>query len=103
MRVQCSDGSFYALTSLGSFTTLAPRILAEEVSLYPNPAGDLVYLRGFSGSGVYQLTDLQGRHIAQGRVNADQASLDLSQVIPGMYLVHWKTETASGTVSFIRQ
>jgi choice-of-anchor B domain-containing protein len=103
VRVQCSDGSFSAFTSLGSFTTLAPRILAEEVSLYPNPAGDLVYLRGFSGSGVYQLTDLQGRHIAQGRVNADQASLDLSQVIPGMYLVHWKTETASGTVSFIRQ
>lgn len=72
----------------------APVAQAETGGLYPNPARDQLYIRGISGQAEVTVYDLQGRRMLE-EVLRERASLDISRLPAGMYLVEWRNAQAS--------
>ena len=74
---------------IGTITGLSTRPSLNPVRLFPNPAQDrlTIALSESSNGGTYLLTDLQGRELMNGELNAATTMLDISRLNPGFYLV----------------
>jgi hypothetical protein len=59
-----------------------------NVSLYPNPAIDLVTIKGDENliTSTYIITDLLGKQVLTGKLNNETSSIDISQLNKGIYL-----------------
>ncbi len=57
-----------------------------ELSIYPNPFSDELYLRGLENEFSVYIRDVQGREIARYQAEG-QLSLNLSQLKPAVYLI----------------
>jgi len=72
-----------------------PTSSTNSISLYPNPAHDIVYITGSqSVSFAYSLCDMSGREIKSGTTNS---TIDVAGVETGVYLVKI---VANGAVSY---
>lgn len=62
---------------------------AERINVFPNPARDQVTIRT-TGTGAlpYQLWDMQGRAVQQGRLSGPADRLMVDQLQPGAYQLH---------------
>jgi hypothetical protein len=71
-----------------------PDMQAEDnISIYPNPASDLISIR-FDGTsysrGIVYLTDLSGKVLLSRKIdnkNDHQFELDVNSINPGMYIL----------------
>ncbi len=68
----------------------------SNVSVYPNPAEDVLYVQAPLSSAL-ALMDMQGKTIVRHTSTAVETSLDLSALAQGVYLLH--VETPSGSFS----
>lgn len=72
-----------------SIITGIPQKTKEEISLYPNPANDLLIISGLSpgAKSNYEIYDISGRLMQQGSLTPTNQtySLSLSQLPDGMY------------------
>ncbi|HXC06312.1 MAG TPA: T9SS type A sorting domain-containing protein, partial [Bacteroidia bacterium] len=58
-----------------------------EISLYPNPASDLLFIHNPSNARVlFSLYDVTGRKISEEKLNGVNNNLSLSDVPEGMYI-----------------
>lgn len=72
--------------------------------IYPNPAADKIVCN-YQGTGdiAYTITDIQGRALQKEMLKADK-SIDISGLIPGMYLLRIQADgVASTPQKFIKQ
>lgn len=84
-------------------TLSVPGIAAGQVRVQPNPAGDHWTLSGYPGEAEWQLTDLSGRRLAQGRGRGEQR-IDASGLSSGVYLLSIsKAGNAAVTLKLIKQ
>jgi hypothetical protein len=63
--------------------------------LFPNPAGDQLFMAGKSSiTSTVRVVDIQGRTIKQQQLGAfeGQVSIDISGLKAGMYVVLWRNE-----------
>jgi len=76
-----------ALGGPGNFTSIARRAATPDnfFSIYPNPASDVVYLRGTDLAQV-EIIGISGQ-VVQRTILDGQNSLDISRLDRGMYLV----------------
>ncbi|MFK8165136.1 MAG: T9SS type A sorting domain-containing protein [Lewinella sp.] len=74
---------------------------AEEVTAFPNPASDRLFVRGAAAGTQLTILDLNGRVI--NRSQASNASLDVSTLSPGTYLVRVAGPTGVETLRFVRR
>ncbi len=76
----------------------------KVMSIYPNPASTALHIEGIK-SAEWSITDLQGRSIANGSINADNSMIDVSEFVPGFYFLNLKEEkrTSSHLISVIHQ
>lgn len=76
-----------------------------EYKLYPNPASDALYVKiPASADNVdYQIIDLTGRIDLTGYINKFQNSVDISNLISGMYVILLKTQNSVKTYKFIKK
>ncbi|GGD96802.1 T9SS type A sorting domain-containing protein [Planktosalinus lacus] len=65
-----------------------PDVTGPQLSVYPNPASDKVYVKGLSReiAQEYQLTDVKGRLLRSGSMGPDQ-SIDVSTLETGLYFI----------------
>lgn len=60
----------------------------NALSVYPNPAHDQLNIQINSENvGTYQLMDLTGKVLREGRVEGGRETLDVSRMTPGMYML----------------
>ena len=59
---------------------------ASKIALYPNPARDFVTLTGVRSGVEYEIYDLSGKKVKQGRIEASK-KVDLSGLKAGVYTV----------------
>lgn len=76
------------------YLSVASEELAN-VSIYPNPATDVVTLAGLPSNGTIQLIDNQGKIIQTVVSQAGTQSIDLSNVTPGAYILSIVTENGT--------
>jgi len=72
----------------------------SNISLYPNPVIDKLIVNGLTKFSI-SIYDLYGRHL----FNADKvtASIDVSNLTPGIYLIHLKSEGKSYIYKIVKQ
>lgn len=67
------------------------------LTVYPNPAEDIVFVEGFKENAALTLVDAQGKTIAAAAVEPGVASLEIANVNPGVYFLH--IASANGTTT----
>ncbi len=76
-----------------------------EVSVYPNPANDKLYIKSKSTDiiekGSYSIVDLYGRIILQNKFNKLEY-IDISSLAEGVYFIRIADENQLSTVKFIK-
>lgn len=72
--------------------------------VYPNPANNLVEIQhGFSGEVRVQITDLNGRIIANQNSKSNKISFDTTHYTNGIYLIHLRKESQNFNQKLIIQ
>lgn len=75
-----------------------------SMSVYPNPFTDKVTISSeFNGDGSYQLTDLTGNVISNGKVEDGNTNIMLSHIRKGVYLLQVKLGEGSKTFRLVKQ
>lgn len=89
----------------GSFAIYGPVAVtfeASELSVYPNPAGDVLrFNRSLDGASEVLLYDGSGRQL--GRLNLTGRGADVQDLQPGVYLLRVRTGNEVETVRFMKR
>lgn len=95
----CTFGVFDCRVKVHYQLTTGITGLAESRSLrvYPNPASSAIVV--ISAPGNYTITDQVGREALRGTVTGNEASIDLSPLAPGLYLLR----SGSEVVKFVKE
>ncbi len=64
----------------------------QELVLYPNPAGGIIYIHAVGQIDHVELYSLRGKLIPQGRFNMEKAELNVHDLARGMYIVKIYTD-----------
>lgn len=64
----------------------------QNLKVWPNPTSSIVYMECGMDNADFWITDSYGRKVMQGRIDASNKSLDLSDVPTGMYLLHIRSQ-----------
>ncbi|KAA3638439.1 MAG: DUF4465 domain-containing protein [Bacteroidetes bacterium] len=84
---------FYCIDNFnGDFLTAndSPELAEQELELFPNPVVDEVVINwpgNLSEAGVITVIDASGKVVIQKETRWDQVRLDLSGLVPGVYVV----------------
>ncbi len=78
------------------FSTSVQEISANDgISVYPNPASDVVnlnWISGISGNISYNLFDVKGRLVNTGTIARPLGTVNVSNLTPGLYTLNLVTE-----------
>ncbi len=82
----------------------APAIETPFITLMPNPtAGDMmVFFERFSEPKDYQILTLDGKAVATGRIETEQALLPSSQLPAGIYFIRFSDKYNTWTERFVK-
>lgn len=72
--------------------SVQPISVVASVSIYPNPATDLVHIKApknFGSNATISLIDLNGRTLSQEKLSSELTSIDISQLPAGVYLIQY--------------
>ncbi len=78
--------------------------IANQVTVYPNPAKDHVsftFPNTWIDNASVTLFDTQGRQVSSFNVNANTHSMSLDQMSPGVYLIQFTSPEGTGNTSLI--
>jgi len=69
-----------------------PRIVSIDISIFPNPVTDRLYIRSEAGI-IYEanIYDIHGRKTGTGTGNAKEMKINFENILPGIYVVEVKT------------
>ncbi|WP_082482475.1 BspA family leucine-rich repeat surface protein [Chryseobacterium sp. Leaf394] len=74
--------------------------LASEISIYPNPVSDFIYIKNLKDIDSYKIFDTSGRIVLQGSFNEDK--IDVRNLTKGNYLLQFKTKNDMKNLKFIK-
>ena len=75
----------------------------EQVTIYPNPANDMLYINCKQKNATLFITDVIGNKIKQLSIENDITSFDISSLSKGVYFLNVKTAESFITKKFIVQ
>lgn len=90
-----SNGSGNAENLLGTQTKI------KRLTIFPNPANNELNIKGLSEC-QYIVTDITGRHLMNGNAKGD-VSLDISALVPGIYILDITENGKSHKAKFIKE
>lgn len=79
---------------------------AGQFSVYPNPATDVITIKGNEGISFNSvtITDINGRTVASKQLNGDtEAMVDISNLSAGMYIMTAASDKGTSTKKIIKQ
>ena len=60
-------------------------ISTNDLTIYPNPARNYVYVRGTRKGEAYTITDISGKTIMSGYFTDSETRISFDKLIPGLY------------------
>ena len=75
----------------------------NNVSLFPNPATNLLFLENTTASSVYKVYDVQGLVVISGATLERQTLIDINSLSQGMYMVVVQSGDRVQKMNFIKQ
>lgn len=77
-------------TECDSLVSATLPISYEEISIYPNPASNSIYIESLVGDEQYSILDMLGRTLSQGKLGGISAEIDISHLNNGIYFLRIK-------------
>jgi hypothetical protein len=59
----------------------------QELTVYPNPAKDQIFISGLNNNSVVKIVNSKGQLMLQQKTNTSTFSMDISSLVNGMYVV----------------
>ncbi len=88
-----SAPEYRLVVPFGGIVAVAETPLEEQFRIYPIPTQDVLVIDAMRQNGLYILTDLSGKAMAQGQIVADTKTfVDCAHFATGMYLLTVQTE-----------
>ncbi len=84
-----------------SFEEKANNAGKMQLSVYPNPADNILYIELYNLPKTpvdYILYDMQGKQLSRGNFNSRKHEMDISSLSTGVYFLHFKTEDCTPVV-----
>ena len=60
----------------------------DEISIYPNPVSDELFINSFSNSFSYNIVDIYGKKIKQGNSNSSKTIINMKSFSSGFYYLN---------------
>ncbi len=99
--LEASAGVTYSLDCAAP-TGVATAYKASEIELFPNPCVREVRLQGLLESASFQVFRPTGRMVAEGRLQPESATLDVSTWPAGYYFLRIETATGVEVLRFMK-
>ena len=74
-----------------------------SIRLYPNPAQRLVTVTGLETGGTVRILTMDGKTMQQLRTSGSTLQLDVSRLVPGVYMLQYEHRGIKQQLSLIRQ
>ncbi|MBW3522753.1 T9SS type A sorting domain-containing protein [Chryseobacterium sp. NKUCC03_KSP] len=71
------------------------------MSIYPNPAHDIIYLKNISNAKSFVITDLSGRIVMKDLINKDL--INIQDLTSGTYILELITKDKIQSLKFIKK
>ena len=75
----------------------------DAVTVYPNPTSGLIKVDNLVATTTYVVIATTGQVVSTGELNSTEATIDLSNVESGIYLLQLKQENDAKTIRIIKQ
>ena len=75
----------------------------EQVSILPNPAADIVIIKGVSGYKQLRIIDVSGRVKYQQAIKKSIEEINISQLPAGIYIVQLQNDNGTTALKLIKQ
>lgn len=92
-----NDASVYLGTKTFHTTAVKNHDAALPCEIYPNPASGILYVNGLNTSAVYTITDLNGRLLQNGTLEAGDNKLHLNALSAGTYIITLNDNSGAST------
>lgn len=99
MQVASNDCGADTLTKVYSVVGVAENIKNSTISLFPNPANDLISFESEYYTNQIVITTMQGKVVLSKKMNAQTGTIDISKLATGVYLV----EILQGSSSTVKK
>jgi hypothetical protein len=101
---QCTDNTDLRNRSVICSDGLAtPTFATSNFRVYPNPVKDVLNFNAETSISKVQVTNLLGQEMVAKSINANQGSIDLSNLATGSYMVKLTSESGVKTIKVIKQ
>jgi hypothetical protein len=77
--------------------------VTNQITIYPNPAKDVITISGLQGKGQLQLTNMQGDVLMQQNVQAQSMVINLSTFANGTYILKYLNNKTTTIQKLIKQ
>ncbi|SHL75982.1 BspA family leucine-rich repeat surface protein [Chryseobacterium polytrichastri] len=75
--------------------------IKNDITIYPNPANDFIYVKNLKGNSTYKIFDLSGRIIQQDILNDEK--INVSNLMSGNYILQIISKDKTQTLKFIKK
>ena len=92
------------LTILMSLETGVSSFIATKIEVYPNPVGDKLSIESAKYFNFnYEIYDITGKQYLSGKLNSNKASLDVSHLRSGIYILKITDSEGAIRKKFIKE
>lgn len=74
----------------------------NELKVYPNPTNDLLIIENLSSPTQINLTDLTGKIVLKQEINSEKATINIGHILPGIYLLKFKSSDNSYSIKVVK-
>ena len=75
----------------------------NNISLYPNPATDNIYIDGLQQPVQYNVADLYGSTVQKGNISPSNPGINIATLSPGIYILNVADKAGNNVLKFVRQ
>ncbi|MCI5055517.1 MAG: T9SS type A sorting domain-containing protein [Flavobacteriales bacterium] len=90
--ITSENGFTFQLDTTISIATDINEVRGEDVSLYPNPASDILNLKSNETIKSFSISDVTGRFVLVDQINAKSGMIDVKFLNPGVYHISVTSE-----------
>jgi len=97
-----ADGSVYRFVPLFP-ASIESNVSQNLISVYPNPAADILNISNLTGITEIQIHDYTGSQVLYQKINTEQNTIDISHLAAGLYFIIVNDNTNTVGTKFIKE
>jgi hypothetical protein len=118
--IEGATNQLFTFTELGDYTvevtangcssvsevfevTVSVEELVFSTSVYPNPAVDIINIKGIQPGTQFNLLDIRGQLVRTIMLNQENTSVDISDLANGVYMATFTYENAVNHIKIVKQ